>query len=133
MRYFLAVILVFVFVGAVVADVPHLISFQGRLTTATGDTITGNHDITFKLYDASSTELWSETHSAVPIVAGLYNVMLGSETPFPAAVDFSEQYYLGVTLDGGTEMTPRYELGASPYALNIADTIRTGSQKTIIA
>ena len=119
MKYFLAVVLLFVFVGAVAAEVPHLISFQGRLTTATGDTVTGNHDLTFKLYDASSTELWSETHHDVPIVAGLYNVMLGSETPFPAAVDFSEQYYLGVTLDGGTEMTPRYELGASPYALNL--------------
>ena len=123
MRYFLAVILVFVFVGAVVADVPHLISFQGRLTTATGDTVTGNHDITFKLYDATSAELWSETHNDVPIVAGLYNVMLGSETPFPVAVDFSEQYYLGVTVDGGTEMTPRYQLGASPYALGLIDTL----------
>ena len=119
MKYFLAVVLLFVFVGAVAADVPHLISFQGRLTTATGDTVTGNHDLTFKLYDASGAELWSETHHDVPIVAGLYNVMLGSETPFPAAVDFSEQYYLGVTVGGGTEMTPRYQLGASPYALNL--------------
>jgi len=120
MRYFLAAVLLFAFVGVVAAEVPHLISFQGRLTTAGGDTVTGNHDITFKLYDASGlSEIWSETHHDVPIVAGLYNVMLGSETPFPAAVDFSEQYYLGVSVDGGTEMTPRYELGASPYALNL--------------
>jgi len=119
MKYFLAVVLVFVFVAVAFAEVPHLISFQGRLTTAEGDTVTGDHDLTFKLYNASGDELWSETHHDVPIVAGLYNVMLGSETPFPAAVDFSEQYYLGVTVDGGTEMTPRYQLGASPYALNL--------------
>ncbi len=108
------------------ADVPHLISYQGRLTNSSGVPLTGSHNITFTLYNAAvgGTALWTETHSGVVLNSdGLYNVMLGSVTPFPTTVDFSIRYWLAVSVDGGSEIC-RYELGASPYALNIADTIR---------
>ncbi|MCD6595550.1 hypothetical protein J7L68_07745 [bacterium] len=112
------------FVGFVFADVPHLISYQGRLTNGSGVPLTGNHNITFRLYDASvgGTMLWSETQNTTLNSDGLYNVMLGDGTPFPISVDFSIPYWLAVSVDGGAEIC-RYELGASPYALNIADTV----------
>ena len=121
---FTSVVLVMLFVSFVFADVPHLISYQGRLTDAGGAPITGSRNITFKLYDVASggIALWSETQTVTLNSEGLYNVMLGSATPFPVSVDFSEQYWLAVEYPSGTEIC-RYQLGASPYALNIADTV----------
>jgi len=107
------------------ADVPHLLSYQGRLTDGTGTPLTGSHNITFQLYNAPSGGilLWTETQSLLLDADGTYSAMLGSITPFPPTVDFSVQYYLGVAVDGGAEIG-RFQFGASPYALNIADTIR---------
>ena len=88
------------------ADVPHLISYQGRLTNATGVPITGAHNITFKLYTVPSggSAIWTETQSLTLNADGLYNAMLGATTPFPGTVDFSTQYYLGIAVDGGAEI-----------------------------
>ena len=110
--------------GMLSADVPHLISYQGRLTDGAGTPLTGPHNITFRLYegefDPVGAAIWIETQMAVPLNSeGLYNVMLGDVTPFLAPVNFSRQYWLGVEADGGGEIC-RYQLGASPYALNIA-------------
>ena len=116
-------------VAMLFADVPHLISYQGRLTDSGGAPLTGSHNITFTLYDAEvgGTALWTETHSGVSLNSeGLYNVMLGSTTHFPSTLTFEQQYWLAISVDGGAEIC-RYELGASPYALNIADTIRQSS------
>ncbi len=106
------------------ADVPHLISYQGRLTNSSGVPLTGTHNITFRIYDAPSggTLLWSETQSVTLNSDGLYDVMLGSVNPFPATLDFSKPYWLAISVDGGSEIC-RYQLGAAPYALNIADTV----------
>lgn len=104
------------------AEIPHLISYQGRLTDDTGMPITGSHNITFALYDAEigGVPLWVETHSSVFLNDdGLYNVMLGSVTPFPPTASFDRQYWLGISVDGGAEIC-RYALAASPYAFNIA-------------
>ncbi|RKZ28709.1 hypothetical protein DRQ26_00540 [bacterium] len=121
MRKVYVFLIVFVFVAS--GQVPRLISYQGRLLNASGDTLTGTHTISFSLYDVSSggSPLWTESHT-VTLQAGVYDVMLGSSTPFPSTVDFSKQYWLGISIDGGAELC-RYQLGASPYALNIADTI----------
>lgn len=48
--------------------------------------------------------------------------MLGSVDSFPEDVDFSEQYWLEVIIDGQV-LSPRYRFSASPYALNIPDDI----------
>ena len=115
------------------ADVPHLISYQGMLTdTKSGEPMTGYHKLEFKLYTSESgfDRVWSEFHSDVFLNNGLFNVMLGSVAPLD--IDFSEQYWLEVIVDG-VPLEPRYELGASPYALGIADDavtsekIRTGA------
>ena len=115
-----------VFMGLAFADVPHLISYQGRLTDGAGTPITGSQNITFRLYDnaVGGTLMWTEAHAGVSLNAdGLYNIMLGSITSFPPTLTFEEPYWLAVEHPPGSEIC-RYELGASPYALNIADTIR---------
>ncbi len=108
-------------VSLLLAEVPHEISYQGRITDAGGPVADGNYPIVFSLYDvdAGGAAIWTETHPSVEVNDGLYNVMLGSITPFPGGVDFSQQYWLEVEFDGSV-LGPRYQLGASPYALNIA-------------
>ena len=125
-----ALIAAILFVGFIFADVPHLISYQGRLTDGTGTPLTGSHNIAFSLYTTASggVAIWSETHGGVTLNSeGLYNVMLGSVTSFPSSVDFSQQYWLAVSVDGGGEIC-RYELGASPYALNLSSLDATDGQ-----
>jgi hypothetical protein len=49
---------------------------------------------------------------------GLFTVIIGGQNPLPMAIDFSKQYWLGVSVDGGAEMVPRTALTAVPYALH---------------
>ncbi len=120
---FFALFLILILETVSLAEVPQVISYQGRLNdTGTGETVDGTHDITFNLYDSEtelSSPLWTETHRDVPLTDGYFNVFLGSVNPFGSEVDFSGQYWLGVSIDGNPEMAPRFRLSASPYALNI--------------
>lgn len=128
-------VVVLLFGGILYAQVPKVISYQGRVADAFGNPINGTRNITFRLYSSSSggSYVWSETHNNVNISNGLYNVMLGSITPFPSSVDFSRQLYLGVMIEPDPELTPRYQLGSSPYAITIADTVQKPRVQTFIS
>jgi hypothetical protein len=99
-------------------QVPQTMSYQGVLTDGAGTPVTdGNYDLTFKLYSVASggTEFWSETQT-VAVSGGIFNVILGSVTPITGL--FNMQYYLGVTVGAGTEMTPRTQLAGTPYSMS---------------
>ena len=100
---------------AVQADIPQLISFQGKLYDNTSNPLTGIYEITFRIYDAESngTELWSETDS-VDCENGLYNVILGLIAPID--LNFDGQYWLGVQVTDDEELLPRYRLVSVPTA-----------------
>lgn len=98
------------------AQMPRTISYQGVLADASGNFISdGNHTLALKIYDASGAVLYSETQTAV-VVKGLFNVMIGSTSGLPSNLSFDKAYYLGVGVDGGSELSPRTPLSASPYA-----------------
>src|SRR3990167_2314498 len=103
------------------ANAPRLISFQGQLTDTNGVRLQGNYSMTFRMYNVPSggSSLWTEAQSSVSITSGVFDVELGSVTPLTLA--FDTQYWLGVSIAGNAEMTPRRKLLASPYAL-YADT-----------
>jgi hypothetical protein len=95
------------------------LSVQGTIQNFNGSAVdNGLYDVIFKLYttDAGGTAVWSETQS-VQVTGGVYSVLLGSVTPLTAA--FDQTYYLGITLPGGPELTPRSRLTSSPYALSL--------------
>jgi len=100
------------------ADVPATMAFQGYLASAGGDPISGPVDILFRIYDQQSggDPLWQESHSTVVVSNGLFTVLLGSVTAFPADLFSGPERYLGVTVDGGGEMAPRQQIAAVPYA-----------------
>ncbi len=109
------------------AAVPQGISYQGRLNDAGGNPLNGSVDITFRLYEDDGSvypELWNETHAGVSVNNGIFNVVLGAVTPFPADL-FSEPLLLGIQVDTDPEMTPRRPLLTSPYAFR-AESVELG-------
>lgn len=132
----LATLLTAMMATVAMAQIPQTMSYQGVLKDPSGTLVSGTHTLTFKIYDTPGgpgAALWDETHTGVNIAGGIFNVTLGASTssPKPLILAFDKQYYLGVSVDGGQEMTPRVTLASSPYALNaqsiIANGVITGS------
>jgi len=97
--------------------VPEQMNYQGKLTDDTGVAIEGILTITFGIYDVESggSALWTETHPAVDVARGLFDVRLGSITAFPVTLDFSDNYWLEITV-GAETLAPRQPLLTVPYA-----------------
>jgi hypothetical protein len=127
------------FVGSVYASFNPEINYQGKLVSSTNSIVPdGNYNIRFKLYTSLAlgspiwTETWCNTSDCagtgtgndirIPIVNGLFSIMLGSTTAF-TGVDFDQPLYLSVEIGGSGatavwdgEMSPRKILGAVPAA-----------------
>jgi len=58
----------------------------------------------------------------VPVTSGGFSVILGASpsSPNPLNLPFDEPYYLGISIDGGTELLPRMPLASVPYSLRAA-------------
>jgi len=127
-RIILGICLILAF--AVFAEIPSTINYQGKLTDAGGVAIDGTRQIKFTIFDAVSggSALWTETHPAVDVAKGLFDVRLGTVTAFPSTLDFSEQYWIAVEVDGEV-LSPRQALSSVPYAFRaaIADSVVGGS------
>lgn len=118
-------------VAASHAALPASISYQGQLTQAGGGgALPGPARLEFRLYDAASggVPLWTETHPAVALASGVFSVQLGSATPL-LGLPFDRPYYLGVSVNGAAELTPRTPLSSAPYAMHAqsAQTIADGA------
>lgn len=100
---------------------PNTLGYQARLADASGQPITGTRNITFRLYSqpSSGTALWTETLGNVQVDGGNLAVQLGATVPLPDSI-FGTQLYLGVQLQGDSEMAPRPPLSAAPYAKRAA-------------
>ena len=117
---------------SVVFGVPSTINYQGKLTDASGVALNGYYNMEFRIYDAASggTLLWSESHSSVPVMKGLFNVLLGETDPIN--LPFDGQYYLEIQV-GSDVLTPRIPLSAVAYAFraNIADSVAGGAGQVL--
>ena len=103
------------------AEIPHLISYQGRLTNTAGAPVpNGTYSVTFRLYtqEAGGPDIWSETHS-VTATDGIFEVLMGSNASLD--LPFDVQYYLGIQVGSDPEMTPRQKLSSSGYAYRAAE------------
>ncbi|MGB5106158.1 MAG: hypothetical protein WBP29_04240 [Candidatus Zixiibacteriota bacterium] len=99
------------------AEVPALMSYQGRLQDSVGAPLDGTFDIAFAIYDVASdgTALWTETQSVV-VNEGLFIVLLGAVQPIPADLFGAQARYLGVTVGTDPEMSPRRQIVTAAYA-----------------
>lgn len=111
------------------AEIPATISYQGVLTDAAGAVVPdGAYQLTFTLYNAGGSALWTETHANVAVTGGIFQVILGSVTSL-AALPFDQPYQLGITVNNGGELTPRLPFTAVPYSLS-ARTLVPGAAVT---
>lgn len=127
-----AVLLILLFATMSLAGVPKTISYQAVLTDTSGNVVAdGNYDLTFTLSTSpnNSIQLWQETHEDVAVESGLFNVVLGSITSLD--LPFDNVYYLGISVDGGDELTPRIPLTSAPYSLNVADSAAVKSLNSL--
>jgi hypothetical protein len=134
----LAVFLAAFSLGAFAQETPPgRISYQGRLTDASGNPLSGSVTMTFRFYDDPTvgTLLWEETYDPahppqVPVPGGLYSVALGdarhltagSEALFPNVFALHATVYLAVKVGTDAEMAPRIQVISAPFALN-SDTL----------
>ncbi|MGK0249573.1 MAG: hypothetical protein ACI910_002328 [Oleispira sp.] len=109
-------------------DITRLVPFQGRLHGGDNKIVSdGTYDLTFYIYETPTggTSLWTETHPSVSVIHGYVNVLLGAISPMVESnyanqsplyseakntVNFAEQKYLGISINGGAEMFPRSQL-----------------------
>jgi hypothetical protein len=99
--------------------VPSEINYQGWLGSATDTTaITDVLSMIFRLYTTSTggTPIWNETHIAIPVAKGIFNVILGSETPLPANIFTGDPLWLETQVMNDT-LSPRKKLVSVGYAI----------------
>jgi len=104
------------------ADVPHMINYQGKLTTATGGCLNDTVSMTFTIYSDSlgTSDEWSETQDEVVVKEGIFSVLLGSVDSIPSAVFDGNVKYLGVQVESDPEMRPLKPMVSVAYAFNSA-------------
>jgi hypothetical protein len=102
------------------AQAPRTFTYQGLLKTSTGTLVSGQHTITVNFYtdENATTPIASLPHQNVDVVDGIFNIAVGEAAGgLPPALTFNQQYFIGVQIDGGAELT-RTRLHSVPYALN---------------
>jgi len=108
------------------AEIPHIITYQGRLTDSLGIALEGEYQMIFTIYDMpeDGSALWTSGPRAVYVEDGLFNCDLGTVTPVPDSV-FHQHFerWLGITVGNGPEMMPRtiFNSVAFAYRSQLAD------------
>ncbi|MBN1426484.1 hypothetical protein JXA88_18195, partial [Candidatus Fermentibacteria bacterium] len=112
------ILLLIGFVETSSAEVPQVISYQGKVTDASGNPVAdGPYTMQFRIYDAATggTLLWNSNNQTVAVAGGIFSVLLG-DSPQPAlSLDFSTDYWLLVIFNGVNQM-PRQRLASVGYA-----------------
>ena len=107
------------FAASVSAGVPQMINYQGVLTDPSGCPVAdGDYTMIFRIYDTPTDGnlLWDETHDAVTVTQGNFNVLLGSTDSIPGSIFLSDSLWLAVKVGNDIEMTPRQRIASVGYA-----------------
>jgi tRNA G18 (ribose-2'-O)-methylase SpoU len=94
-------------------SLPNELTLQGKLTNTAGVPTAGTYNMSFKIYDSftSGNVLYQSTMNVTTDANGVYDVILRNVN-----LNFSGQYYLGITVGTDNESTPRINLTSSPYS-----------------
>jgi len=127
-----SLMLVLLLCSIVVAEVPQLLNYQGRLTDTNGDPLNGSFPMEFRIYTAltGGSQVWTESHASVTVTEGVYQVLLGSVTPFSADLfSASTNRYLEIIIDSQL-LSPRTRFTSVSYALKTAHSDSAGFAST---
>jgi hypothetical protein len=99
-------------------NLPKTINLHGKLTNSTEGLINASTNFTFMIYTLplGGPPIWTETQTNISVTDGIYSVILGSVTPI--TINFSEPYWLGITVNDDSEMSPKINLTNTPYSYN---------------
>jgi hypothetical protein len=124
---FLLSVLILVSIIAYGQSVPQLINYQGRLTDSSGQPVDGDTvDITFTFYgsETGDTALLAVVQEDVPVIKGIYNVLIGSGAITPGTENSlahvfqkRKDVWMGVKVNTDPEMSPRSRITSVPYSL----------------
>ncbi|MEL7534198.1 MAG: tail fiber domain-containing protein [Bacteroidota bacterium] len=106
------------------STIAQTISIQGVLRDPSGKAVAdGEYSVTFKIYTVPSggTAVWTEQHPSLSVKHGVFNAPLGSIQAFNG-VAFDDSTYVGVTVAGFAEMSPRIQLSTFPSAMSVNGT-----------
>lgn len=107
----------------VVADQEtRFLEYDGVLTDAEGKRMSGEYQMTFRLFDSGTSmdALWEKTHR-VSVEDGVFQVTLGKSSRFPIFV--GDEDYIGISV-GGEDLTPRQpiRIGSADDAVTFSGT-----------
>ncbi len=102
----------------IMAEIPPLINYQGRLIDGSGKPLDTSVALTFTIYSdqACNNSLWSETHSMVAISQGLFDVLLGSVNPIQNSIFNGGERWLKMKIGEGPETAAPISITSSAYA-----------------
>ena len=119
MRKLLALAIIVIFTLAAspcLSGIPHLINYQGMLTNDEGVPLSGSFDLTFRIFDDSTSgvQKWAETQYGIMVTDGLFCVNLGDST----AIDlpFDENYWLEIEVGAYGSLSPRTRIVSVGYS-----------------
>ncbi|MEZ6330645.1 MAG: hypothetical protein R3B12_01370 [Candidatus Saccharimonadales bacterium] len=120
-----------IYAGNAGAAANNTINFQARVLKNTGALVPdGFYTIQFNVYSLASggSTQWTETQ-VVTSKNGYITASLGSVTPFGPGIDWSQEQWLSMNINGDGEMAPRMKITAVPLAFRAvqADTLTTSS------
>ncbi len=131
------------------SQVPTLISYSGKVVDASGNGLTAQRTVTFRIWDsatatAAANRLYSEQQT-VSISGGEFSVLIGAgsavsgETNATGITTVADAFagssrYLGITVDDGTaaadpEMSPRQQIVTTAFAFRakVAESVASGA------
>ena len=121
--YFKSAIFFVTFLSISFSTVGGTIALQGILRDPNGTTVTdGFYSLTIKLYEevTGGTPVFTEVIGSAAVQNGVFSIEIGATSASSSDLDqvpFNTTYYVGVTVESGTEMTPRTKLTVSPYSM----------------
>ena len=119
MRNKIFILVLVILTSAVFAEVPQMLSYQGRLADNAGNPVQdGTYQITFNIWnwENGGTLLWSSGPQNVTATNGLFSYHLGSAVLLPHSLFTDSTRWLGIKIGEDEEITPRTKLMPSPYA-----------------
>lgn len=124
---FITVLLLFVCVSHAHADPNPQLTFTGNLANTSETPLSGTYDMVFRIYETPTggTPVATSTHTAangnpVTVTDGEFSVEIGSGVGNSlAGLNFeTDAFYVGLTIESDSEMTPRERFASAAYSFN---------------
>ena len=122
--------------------VPSSFNYQGVLRGGSGELLAaGTYNVSFRLYTTATggSAVWGRTYAVLLDTNGLFNVELTDSSGsivvtgavLTTTVSAHATLYVGLTVAGSTEIAPRQQLLAVPYALLAGDSKTASGDFTV--